>query len=74
MTYYCSECVMNWHPYQCAGGCCPECGKGTKRTTEEVSSDADIRHRAALAARIKRERYEQFEAFYAERELQRFAA
>jgi hypothetical protein len=36
--------------------------------------DADLRHRAALAARIKRERYERFEAYYAERELQRMAA
>jgi len=74
MTYYCSECVMNWHPYQCAEGCCPECGRGTKRTPDEPSSDAALRHRAALAAAAKRERYERFEAFYAERELQRIAA
>jgi hypothetical protein len=70
MTYYCPECVMNWHPYQCAEGCCPECGRGTKRTYEPASNDADLRHRAALAAAIKRERYERFEAYYAEREMQ----
>lgn len=70
MTYYCAECVMNWHPYQCAEGCCPECGRGTKRTYEPASTDADVRHRAALAAAIKRERYARFEAYYAEREMQ----
>lgn len=74
MTYYCNDCVMNWHPYQCGEGCCPECGKGTTRSYEAASPDADVRHRAALAAAIKRDRYEQFEAYYAERELQRFAA
>jgi hypothetical protein len=74
MTYYCNDCVMNWHPYQCTDGCCPECGNGTKRTQEPASPDAESRHRAALAAAIKRDRYAQFEAYYAERELQRIAA
>ncbi|MDX6718792.1 MAG: hypothetical protein QOJ63_1046 [Solirubrobacteraceae bacterium] len=74
MTYYCSECVMNWWPYQTFEGCCPECGGGTKRSYEPVSEDADVRHRNVLAAAIKRERYERFEAYYAERELQRWAA
>ncbi len=74
MTYTCTECVMNWHPYQCAEGCCPQCGGGTKRSYEPVSPDADERHRAALAEAIKRDRYERFEAYYFERELQRLAA
>jgi len=74
MTYYCSECVMNWWPYQCAEGCCPECGGGTSRSREPVSEDADARHRAVLAAKIKRDRYERFEAYYAAREQQHRAA
>jgi hypothetical protein len=74
MTYYCSECVMNWHPFHCIDGACPECGGGTKRSYEPASPDADARHQVALAARIKRERHERFEAYYAERELQRWAA
>jgi hypothetical protein len=74
MTYYCSACVMNWHPFQCAEGRCPECGAGTKRGYDPASPDADVRHRAALAAAIKRERYERFEAYYAEREQHRHAA
>jgi hypothetical protein len=66
---------MNWHPFQCTGGACPQCGGGTKRSNDPVSSDADARHRVALAAAIKRDRYAQFEAYYAERERQRpFAA
>jgi hypothetical protein len=71
MTYYCSECVMNWWPYQCTDGRCPECGGGTKRSRDPVSEDADVRHRAVLAAAIKRDRYERFEAYYAAREAQR---
>jgi len=39
-----------------------------------VSDDADVRHRAVLAAAIKRDRYERFEAYYAERELRHMAA
>jgi hypothetical protein len=71
MTYYCSECVMNWWPYQCTDGRCPECHGGTKRSRDPVSEDADRRHRAVLAAAIKRDRYERFEAYYAAREAQR---
>jgi hypothetical protein len=74
MTYHCPECVTNWHPYQCTDGACPECATGTRRTSEPASEDADVRHRAALAARIGRERRERFEAYYAEREQRRFAA
>ena len=74
MTYYCSECVMNWWPYQCPDGACPECGGGTSRSREPVSEDADVRHRAALAVRIKQDRYARFEAYYAEREQHRHAA
>jgi hypothetical protein len=73
MTYYCSECVTNWWPYQCTDGACPECGCGTTRSREPASDDADLRHRTVLAARIKRERYERFEAYYAEREQRRAA-
>jgi hypothetical protein len=65
---------MNWWPYQCTEGRCPECGGGTGRSREPVSDDADVRHRAVLAAMIKRDRYARFEAFYAERELHRWAA
>jgi len=74
MTYYCSECVMNWWPYQCTDGACPECGGGTSRRREPVSEDADVRHRAALAVRIRQDRYARFEAYYAEREQHRHAA
>lgn len=74
MTYYCSECVTNWHPFHCADGCCPECRTGTKRSYEPASPDADVRHRRALAAAMKRDRYAAFETYYAEREQDRFAA
>jgi hypothetical protein len=70
MTYYCSECVMNWHPFHCTGGACPECGGGTRRSHDPVSPDAEARHQLALAAAIKRDRYARFEAYYAEREQQ----
>ena len=37
---------------------------------DPASDDAEARHRMALAAAIKRDRYERFEAYYAEREQQ----
>lgn len=74
MTYHCSECVVNWWPYQCAEGRCPECGGGTSRSREPISDDADARHRAVLAGAVKRDRYARFEAYYAEREQRRTAA
>lgn len=59
VTYYCPECCVNWHPFHCSDGACPECGGGTRRRPrEDASPDADDRHRAVLAARIKRERSE----------------
>jgi len=42
--------------------------------SEPVSEDADVRHRAALAVRIRQDRYARFEAYYAEREQHRHAA
>lgn len=74
MTYYCPECVMNWHPFQCAGGACPQCGGGTRRSHDPASPDAGARHRVALAAAAKRDRHARFEAYYAEREQRQSAA
>gem|GEM_PF-2264340 len=70
MTYYCSECVMNWYPFHCTGGACPQCGGGTRRSNDPASPDAPERHRAALAVAVKRDRYARFEAYYTEREQQ----
>ncbi len=76
MTYYCPQCVTNWHPFQCAEGCCPECGGGTKRSYDPASPDVDARHKAALVERIRRERSEHnhrlFEEYYAAREREQF--
>jgi hypothetical protein len=68
MTYYCSECVVNWWPYQARDGCCPCCGGGTSRRQEPASDDADQRFVRARAEAERRARYEAFEAYYAERE------
>lgn len=70
MTYYCSECVMNWHPFHCNDGACPECGGGTRRSNDAASPDAVARHQLARAAAIKRDRYARFEVYYAQREQQ----
>lgn len=58
MTYYCSECVMNWNPYQCPQGCCPECGSGTYREHEPASVDAEERFKASMRKRVERDRRE----------------
>lgn len=78
MTYYCAECVVNWHPYQCPEGRCPECGRGTRRQPREPASlDADARFAAAMKARADRERSEHshrlFDAFCAKRDAERAA-
>lgn len=72
MTSYCSECVVNWHPYMAAGGVCPICGGGTSRRQEPVTDGVDELFRAARRVRADRERSEhahkQFEEFYIARE------
>ena len=74
MSYYCSECVVNWWPYQTRDGCCPRCGGGTTRRQEPASEDAEILHRAAVAEAERRERQARFEAYYFDRELERLLA
>ena len=68
MTYHCSECVVNWWPYQAKGGCCPTCGGGTVRRNEPASEEADRMHRRARTERERQDRYAAFEAYYAARE------
>jgi hypothetical protein len=74
MSYYCSECVVNWSPYQTDQGCCPKCGGGTVRRQEPESDDAHSLFRSARAEAAKRELHASFEVYYAEREQERRAA
>src|SRR3954453_17814086 len=62
MTYYCSECVVNWWPYQATAGCCPRWGGGTSRRQEPASDDADDLFSAARAEAERRDRHARFEA------------
>jgi hypothetical protein len=71
MSFYCSECVVGWWPYQCRDGCCPVCGGGTVRRQERAGDDADAVYRELVAGERRRHAREQFEAFYAARELAR---
>ena len=73
MSYYCSECVVNWWPYQTKQGCCPKCGGGTVLRQERASDDADALHRAIHFQTDKRDVYARFERYYAEREQRRAA-
>ena len=41
MSYYCSECVVDWSPYQTENGHCPTCG-GTVRRHEPPHDAADV--------------------------------
>ncbi len=78
MTYYCSSCVVNWYPYQCADGCCPECGGGTVRKQEPADPDTDARFKVAMRVRVERERSEHnhklFDDFCARRDADRLAS
>ena len=68
MTYYCSECVVNWWPFQAKDGCCPRCGGGTVRRQEPASADADELFALARQETERRERHAAFEAYYAARD------
>jgi hypothetical protein len=68
MSYYCSECVVNWWPYQAREGRCPSCGGGTTRRPERASDDADAMFARARTEAERRARHEAFEKYYAERE------
>lgn len=78
MTYRCAPCDVNWWPYMCPEGCCPQCGGGTTRVQQPVNEDALELHQAVLAERIQRERSEHnhklFEEYYAAREAGRMRA
>jgi hypothetical protein len=57
MSYYCSECVVNWRPAQTDGGQCPACGGGTVRSQEPAADDAhvsplELAETAHMAARL----------------------
>ncbi len=57
MSYYCSECVVNWRPYQTDDGDCPTCGGGTVRRHEPAGDEAgvsplELAETAHMAARL----------------------
>lgn len=68
MSYFCSECVVNWWPYQAKGGCCPRCGGGTVRRPEPAGEDADAQFALARQEAERRERHAAFEEYYNARE------
>jgi hypothetical protein len=57
MSYYCSQCVVNWWPGQTDGGQCPTCGGGTVRSQEPAGdhvhvSPLELAETAHMAARL----------------------
>jgi hypothetical protein len=74
MSYYCSECVVNWCPRQAHYGRCPTCGGSTVPSEQPVSDDADTLYRIACAEAQKRDAYAHFERYYAMPEQDRRAA
>ena len=74
MSDHCPECDVGWWPYQTDHGHCPACGGGTVPSAEAASEDVDTLYRIARDEAAKREIYEHFEIYYAQRELERLAA
>ncbi len=74
MSHYCAECHVYWWPYQTAGGCCPQCGGGTKRSLDPADEESVQLHRRTIAAARSRDLHDAFEAYYADREARRDAA
>jgi DNA-directed RNA polymerase subunit RPC12/RpoP len=57
MSYYCSECVVDWWPDQTDGQHCPTCGAGTvhrqQPSGDEVhASPLELAETAHMAARL----------------------
>jgi len=57
MSYFCSECVVDWWPDQTDGEHCPTCGGGTVRRQEATSDTAEaslleLAETAHMAARL----------------------
>jgi hypothetical protein len=73
MTYHCTQCVVNWWPFQTHRGTCLRCGGGTKRTQDPPSPNVTDLYREVMSDRYRVERNERFETYYFERELARGA-
>ena len=57
MSFYCSECVVNWSPDSTDDGHCPTCGAGTVRSEEPAGDDVhisplELAETAHMAARL----------------------
>jgi hypothetical protein len=57
MSFYCSECVVNWPPDSTDDGHCPTCGSGTVRSEDPTGDDArvsplELVETAHMAARL----------------------
>ena len=73
MSYFCSECLVNWWPYQARGGACPAAAAECCLREEPASDDAEPLFAIACVEAAHRERCNAFEAYYAEREQRRAA-
>jgi hypothetical protein len=67
MSYYCSECDVNWWPHQTDHGRCPMCGEDTAPGQDIVSDDADILSRIARDEAAQCDAYARFELYFDER-------
>ncbi|MGH2941238.1 MAG: hypothetical protein ACRDLN_00465 [Solirubrobacteraceae bacterium] len=74
MSQQCSECRVNWWPYQAEHGRCPTCGGATVRSEEPASDDADTLYRVAHGEAAIRDAYANIDLYYADREDERRAA
>jgi hypothetical protein len=52
MSYYCSECVVNWWPDQTDHGHCPTCGGAVDSQEPADASPLELAETAHMAARL----------------------
>lgn len=70
MTYYCTECVVEWHPYMAQNGVCPSCGGGTRRHNRGTApSDIDELFEATARERERLDKIDRFEQYYQDEDL-----
>ena len=68
VRFRCPSCDKNWFPYQTQKGACPECGGGTVRNLDEVQQ---CKEQERISVKSKKQIYEEFELYYAEREARK---
>lgn len=70
MTYYCTECAVEWYPYMAKNGVCPSCGSGTRRHNHGLPTTGLVElYNATSVERARLDNLDNFETYYGDENL-----